>query len=93
MSNYELEVNKWEKLSEIMEENYDSSKMLRVHNNVAEPARLCVSEEENITNNVVGRILPQFCEIYVEPGVDLYLKVIPTRGEKSGYNVEIMEVE
>lgn len=87
--NYEI-TGEWQTLSKIMGENYDNSKMYRIHNNVEKPAKLCLTDETN--SNVLGRKYPEYCEIYVAPENNPKIKVISSLWLQNGHNIEITEV-
>jgi hypothetical protein len=90
MANYTI-TNEWQSLSTILGEAYDATKQYRIHNNISYPGKLCLTEEETVTNQTIGRVYPELCEIYTPAGNNPYLRVIHSL--VTGYNVEISEVE
>ena len=90
--NYEI-TEQWQELSSIMGENYDNSKIYRIHSNVASPSKLCITEVENPTSSINGRIYPEYSDIYIDSGSNPKVKVKYAYNSQMGYDIEITEVE
>ena len=91
MANYYL-TNQWQSLSQLLGEDYDSTKQYRVHNNCELPGKLCLTEKLSPTDSDIGRIYPAYCEIYIDAGLNPSLRVVSGLGVNFGYNVEVSEV-
>ena len=89
--NYDI-TRQWQELAVIMGENYDNSKTYRIHNNIENPAKLCMTEQTNPSNNDIGRKYPEFCDIYIPPDSNPKIKVLSSIWLQSGHNIEITEV-
>ena len=91
--NYTI-TNEWQSLSTIMGTDYDADAQYRVHNNVEKPAKLCITEVENPTNDITGKIYPEYCDIYLDKSLNSTTKIRHTFGAGSYvYDVEITKVE
>lgn len=90
--NYTI-TKEWQTLSDIMGNDYDANTQYRLHNNVELPAELCLTEDENPTNDTIGRIYPAYCDIYIDTGLNPKIRVIHSLGVQFGYNVEITKIE
>ena len=92
MANYTISTQ-WQSLSTIMGNNYDNTKQYRIHNNVELPAKLCITDDETPTADIIGRIYPAYCDIYVDASLNSKIRVGQSINSQFGYNIEITEVE
>ena len=79
--NYDL-TNSWQKLSDIMGSNYAVNIKYRIHSNVDGLQILAYALTNTVTT---GAKIPAYADIYVEPGNDIYLKIISKRTEAYTY--------
>lgn len=89
--NYEI-TKEWKTLSAIIGNSYSNSVKYRIHNNVENPSKLCMTEVENPTDTTIGRKFPELCEIYIDSGCNPKLRVLTKLSQETGFNVEITEV-
>jgi len=91
--NYKV-TKQWQKMSDIMDQDYDATKVYRIHSNIIPPANLCLTEVSSPAETINGRLIPRFSEVYVSISSNPYLKVIEVPSSiSSGFDIEISEVD
>lgn len=73
--NYKVTQN-WQQLSDLMGEDYDSSKQYRVHSNYSVfSGKLCYTTESEPLQTEDRSIAQDYSDIYFDAGANPYLKV------------------